>query len=792
MQLKHCFFVLLLFAFSAATAQTEGFSITEASKKQPSLDGKASNQDYLYVTAGDRLYAIGNQQGNFPSVGFHIPGEMGGIWQHPIKLLNGFGLAIRKAGSADFHKLEKADHFKTYPFTTSFSYELPDEGLSITRTQFVPDATPVLVVEYAIHNNGQEDAAFNLLFNATINLLPTWLGDRAGMIDGKDELASADDNKGMYFIKDHNNTWFAGIAVEGAKTNLQKQEGAGNTLNAAFASDLRVRKNRTAYVRYFISGSINNAREAGGMISIVRNDLARMFFQKAMRYEVIARQAHVSIPDTLLQQAYEWGKYNSDWLVRDVPGMGRAMSAGLPDYPWFFSNDQAYTFRGLTGTMQPSLFYSSWKMLKQLSDKTNNGNGRIMHEASTNGAVYDKGRMEESQLHIIAAWHIFKWTGDLDFLKENYAYGKKTWDWLQQHDTNKNGYIEGYGGVEIEGLNEEMLDVQVHTQKFLACMSAMARQLSDEASAQIYAQKADYLKSKINTEWWLPEEGRYADFITSRGKALTIIDTALSKRVHTGRNEWARKKLSDLRRQIADGSYRDKGYAVYYNTPGILPAETGIVDTARAREMFKKLSFFTNKFGLYIAGIERPDDISTDEGSFAHDSTFTYNRAVMTIATSTAAIAACKYGLADTALAYIHKILNTFGYATPGTTYEVSPDYGMFVQAWNTTGINIPLIQYFFGIDPDAYNKQIAIRPLMPSKWNKASIGDVIIGDARLSFDYSRNKDQTTYMIKINKEGWTINVALPAGVRAATVNGVEQQAKDGMILLDKNNNVVVF
>ncbi len=792
MQPKHCLFFLLLFAVSFAIAQSKNFSITEASKTQPSLDGKAGNQDYLYVTAGDRLYTIGNQQGNFPSVGFHVPGEMGGVWQHPIKLLNGFSFGIRKAGSTDFHTLEKADHFKTYPFTTSFSYHLSEENVHITRTQFVPDGLPVLVVEYAIHNNTKDDAAFTLSFNATVNLLPTWLGERSGMTDGKDEVVSTGTDKDVYFVKDHNNSWFAGMAVHGAKASLQKREGSENTLNTALLSDVRVPGNGTTYIRYFISGSTVNTKEIADNISKARKDLPQLFTAKAQRYATISKQAAVSIPNTLLQQAYEWGKYNSDWLVRDVPGMGRAMSAGLPDYPWFFSNDQAYTFRGLTGTMQPSLFYSSWKMLKQLSDKTNDSNGRIMHEASTNGAVYDKGRMEESQLHIIAAWHIFKWTGNLDFLKENYTYGKKTWNWLQQHDKNKNGYIEGYGGVEIEGLNEEMLDVQVHTQKFLACMSAMAKQLNDAAGAKDFAEKADYLKTKINSEWWLPEEGRYADFITSPQKALSIIDTALSKRVHTGRNEWARKKLMDVRKQIVDGNYHDKGYAVYYNTPGILPAETGIIDTARAMQMFNKLGFFTNKFGLYIAGIERPDNIAVDEGSFAHDSMFTYNRAVMAIATSTAAIAACRYGLVDTALAYIHKILNTFSYATPGTTYEVSPDYGMFVQAWNVTGINIPLIQYFFGIDPDAYNRQIALRPQMPSQWNKASISDVIIGDARLSFDYKKENGKTTYRIKMNKDGWTIRLTLPSGIHTAMVNGSEQRVKDGQILLNKKDNTVVF
>mgnify|MGYP000402923925 FL=1 len=54
------------------------------------------------------------------------------------------------------------------------------------------------------------------------------------------------------------------------------------------------------------------------------------------------------------------------------------------------------------------------KMIKEVSDKFNNNTGRIVHEFSTNGAVYDKGRMEESQEFIIATWEIFKWTGNID------------------------------------------------------------------------------------------------------------------------------------------------------------------------------------------------------------------------------------------------------------------------------------------------------------------------------------------------------------------------------------------
>jgi glycogen debranching enzyme len=78
-------------------------------------------------------------------------------------------------------------------------------------------------------------------------------------------------------------------------------------------------------------------------------------------------------------------KYNTDWLVRDVPA-GRGMSAGMPDYPWWFGTDAEYTLKGLVATGKKDLVYDAVEVLNKLSEKEN-GNGRIVHEVSSNGVV---------------------------------------------------------------------------------------------------------------------------------------------------------------------------------------------------------------------------------------------------------------------------------------------------------------------------------------------------------------------------------------------------------------------
>jgi hypothetical protein len=779
-----CILVSAVLTAPYILAAQSGFSLLEADRKLSRLYGKKENSGYLCVTAGDRLYSIGDQAGNFPAVGFHIPGEMGGVWQQPIKLLDGFRLVITDRKTGFSRQMDKADRFIAYPFTSQFLYSIANQNITITRTQFIPDNIPVLVIEYAITDNDHVDKELNIQLEADVNLMPVWLGERTGMTDSTDELQSFDAQTGTVFLKDNGNPWYAGISAEGLPvhfTGTTKSLYRGKGLTGGLSVLMKVAKGKTRLLRFYIAGSDQNSKEIRENIARVKKDLPRLFKAKQRRYQQLEKNACIKIPDKKIMEAYLWGKYSSDWLIRDVPGMGRAMSAGLPDYPWFFSNDQSAAFNALFGTIEPDLFFSSWKMLKQVSYKANGDNGRIIHEVSTNGSVYDKGRMEESQLHINTAWNIFRWTGNISFLRANYEHGKRVWKWLQGHDSNHNGYIEGYGGAEIEGLNSEMLDVQVATAVFLETMSNMASILNDDDSAKWYHQRAQQLRMNINRDWWVPTEDRYGDFISTREKAISIIDSALAKRVDPARNAWAGKKLTELKASIQNGVYPHNAYVVYYNE-GAGPLEAGLADTPRAREALKGIGFFTNKYGLYISGIERPDDIHLDEGAFQHDREFNYNRAVMPVATAGLAIIACRYGSPDTALYYMHMLLNSFSFATPGTTYEVSPDYGMFVQAWNIRGINTPLIHYFFGIDPLAYKKEIILKPDFPVVWENASISDVIVGDIRLSFDYRKLHGTNEFVIKVTKPYWTVKLYVGSS-NYILLNGKRVRPQNGYIKL---------
>ena len=767
------FFIVLL---SCNKNEIKEYAIADEISKMTSIEGKKGNGDYLYITSGSKLYSIGNQKGNFPEVGFHVEGEMGGIWSHPIKLLDGFNVEIL---DKDFSaRLTKCNKFVAYPLASQFQYSVNQLGLKVIRTDFVPDHSATMVVEYKIINTTASTKNFSFKLNIDSDLRPVWLGEQNGMKDGKDNVYRFDKKTNTLILKDSLSPWFAGIALEGKNVSFlgnEKSKLKGNGTTVSLQKTIVLEGNKTQIVRFYISGSIHNPEQTIAELNTTEKNLKKLIKQKIARYKEIDNTATIKIPDTKLEEAYKWGKYNTDWLVRDIEGLGRGLSAGMPDYPWFFSNDQASSFEAIVGTRDPKIFYESWDMIKKASDKFNSNSGRIIHEMSTNGVVSDKGRMEESQGFINAAWEIFLWTGNIDFLKTYYVHGEKVWKFLQENDKNNNLYVEGNGGVEIQGLNDEMLDVAVGTQKFLLTMSEMSNVFGEKEKSLEFKQKADLLQKKINEDWWIPSEKRYGDFIADNDKVVKLIDAAIKERTFADRNQWAIKKLNSLKEKVIKGEYNDKSYCVFYNGGGILPLVAGIADDEKARQMLESVGFFTNKFGLYIAGIARPDDITLEEKSIAYklNHKFNYNEAVMPSGTSKMIYAECKYGTPDSAMKYINKLMETYSYATPGTTYEISPDYGMFLQAWNIGGINTPLIHYFFGVHPNAYYKTVNLKPNFPKKWGYAQLKNILIGNNKLSIDYKKdNQNRCTYTIKSQKKNWKILFEVPKNAKDTELNGV--------------------
>jgi glycogen debranching enzyme len=730
-------------------------AIQSLSQDIPSIAGKKEYLSSPYVTAGDRVYMVGHQDGSFPDLGWHIKGEMGGIWNHPIKLMDGF--AIDLIWDDKKLALNNAESFVNYPMANKHTYTIADKKLEIERWQFVPDHKEGLVVQLVINNTGQEDQNVEVLFTGHSDLRPTWLGERTEMHDATDAV-SYNKKLDAWIAKDSLHDWYVLFGADQQSSIQEELENTQTGLGAsgALGYDLIIPAQGEQLINFTIAGSYTSRSEAKATYKDIQTNWDHYFTSKRDRYQVLASKSKLSIPDEQLQETFEWLKYNSDWMVRTVPETGTGICAGIPDYPWWFGADSEYALKGYMAIGQDQIVHQTIALLDSISNVTN-GNGKIVHEVSTNGAVFNDGNINETPQYASLIWEIYRWNGDRAFLEKYFPTIKKGLRWLMsENDLDNNLFPEGFGMMEIHGLDSEMIDVASYTQKAFADAAKIAKELNDDDLAATYEKTAQKLKSKINNTFWSEQFRSYGDFIGTDEQALHLIEEAMV-RADTLNKPWAVDELKATKASIlANPSSGTKPFVLHHNWVVNTPMETKIADKDKALKALKTAERFVNPFGVFVTGIDRDDSAGSDDGSFKGSKIFSYTGAVMTLPTGVQAVSENNYGRPDKALNYLQRMTRTFSYALPGSMYEVSPDYGMIAQAWNIYSFAVPIVQQFFGIQPMASRKEVLIQPQMPGEWGEASLENVNIQDNRVSVYYSNTEESLTIRATQTRADWSL------------------------------------
>src|SRR5579883_2708997 len=123
-----------------------------------------------FALNGGRIFCVQTLTGMFPDTGWHLAGEMGGLWSPPIKLFDGYWLGLRIPGDsaerdqavvgdgrptrASTGDADAAITWLTQPdaweLTTEGAihrYTLPALGLAITRCAWIVPDTSALVLD---------------------------------------------------------------------------------------------------------------------------------------------------------------------------------------------------------------------------------------------------------------------------------------------------------------------------------------------------------------------------------------------------------------------------------------------------------------------------------------------------------------------------------------------------------------------------------------------------------------------------------------------------------------------
>jgi Bacterial alpha-L-rhamnosidase 6 hairpin glycosidase domain len=667
--------ILLFFFFVVTNPQT--LYCTDSISAGISNHGQNKNQPY--VTAGDRTYLIGTQDGNFPDMGDHVPGEMAGLWLHPIKLIDGFWAKVIDVSNNEEIALSDAKEFVNYPYGNRFHYSPVLDGLEIDRFQFSPDGKQGLIIQYKFTNKSNRRRTLKFQFAVKADLTPVWFSERLGIVDAQDTL-SWDAANHLFVAQDTTNSWFA---VWGDASSSEAQQLAnpsipfntkGKGVEAASEHRIAIEKNGDYPLTFVFAGSTSSKEDAIKTFSnLTKNDSA-LLEKKKQHYQSIVERANITIPDQGLQEVYNWVKVNTEWLIRDVPGVGRGLGGALMEYPWWFGTE-TYSLQAIAAIGNFDLAKDTLRLLKHHSMKEN-GNGRVVHEITTNGGIFNPGNTQETAQFVITVGKIFEWSGDVEFVKEMYPFIKMSINWLlNDMDQNKNLFPEGYGIMEVYGLNAELIDVAVYTQAALQAATKIASVLNDPDAAKKYQELALQLEKKINEGFWTEEEGSYCDFYGSTAQAVSAAEGAIKQIKLKGEDKLTARDLKliedykQLKQKFEAMPDTNRGWITNKNWVITTPMETGIAPKDKAIKLLDKIrKENTGEYGPYLSAVEK--------------------QAMMTIPTGVQAISEANYGRIDEAMWYVDRIVQTFSRKLPGSIMAASRSDGrameLCFQSFNT------------------------------------------------------------------------------------------------------------
>jgi hypothetical protein len=342
---------------------------------------------------------------------------------------------------------------------------------------------------------------------------------------------------------------------------------------------------------------------------------------------------------------------------------------------------------------------------------------------------------------------------------------------FRELDKDKDGWPEGLGNVEREGMGEEKLDNAVYTIRGLNDLADMARSKGDEDTVDWATEKARGMQRRFEDAWWFGREGatQYADSLDDPGNKQVF------QRHWIGATPMEVELTNELNRAV----------------PGL--AEFGHGRSALAQ---REQRCYTDDFGMYHTGTGPTSAEGGNKGAKcdAHVSEVQSERNIFTLNTAIMAVGEGNYGRLgeDQQQHYTdaNARLQLIPDEQPGAMPEIapSPDYGrsidkpfneraMVLQAWGAYGTIWPVVHQQLGVRPDMGRSNLTVVPQVPPGSPGLSGKNIRLGEG--SVDVSADHEGKTYTTKVSNAvdledvDLTIGHTIPrsAEVRSVALNG---------------------
>jgi hypothetical protein len=794
----------------------------------PELTETTRLADRRSVVIGDRAYAMSTADSLYPAAGWHIRGEMGGIWSQPIKLVDGvwFKLADSWLGDDDGARATRT--------TVGFGYTKTDfapvRGVTVQRTDVVPDGTRAALVGLTITSPTRRTVP--LALDAHSELMSSypwgWTTPDAGTFNLQD---TGSFDKGALLFREtgtppvanaSRHDWAALVAGKKAPAAHQlgpnhrgpqdpavvcPADGPAPTRcdDGAFGKgtggqlrwnvDLAAGKPTTLW--FAVAGSDKGVPDARRELDRALKDPAGALARKIADRRKLGENTTVDLPgDRLLEKSITWSKQNladsvqeaHDLALRPVEegreypapagrlAKARWLGAGWPDYPWLFGTDGEYTAFASVAMGQ---FDDIKAHLRALSEVANGDSGKVVHEVMPDGSIYygtldSAGNTDETSKFPSAVALIWRWTGDDGFRDDLYDFTVRNMKYVvNELDDDGDGWPEGLGNVERAGMGEEKLDNTVYTIRGLRDLADLADSVGDATTETWASERAAAMESAFDAAWWYGgDTHQFADSLDDPANPANDNTKILQR-------HWIGVTPMDAV-LVRDGQ-----------------VDRPLASDAHGNEALqqRQRDCYSGEFGLFHTGTGPTSAEGGNRGPSCDSSVSTVQseRSIFSLNTGIMAVAEGNFGRlgADEQQRYTtgnaRIQLDPSVWEMPGAMPEIAPspdfpanigrplyDRSMVLQAWGTYGTLWPVVHHQLGVSPDLGRGELSVVPQVPDGQSRVAGRNIRLGkhSVDVSAEHRGNRLTTTVQSRLPAD-LLIGHVLPDGaeVTAVTLDG---------------------
>ncbi|MGB3716906.1 MAG: amylo-alpha-1,6-glucosidase [Candidatus Promineifilaceae bacterium] len=641
-----------------------------------------------FANTGRRLYVVGDIDGGFrsrsnvydlytfgePQPGDPLANELQGVWAQPVKALDGYEFVVEANGER--WPLTHATNFTQTFAAAQFEFEHPQAGLRAERTDFVAQDLPILFTTLDLHNEGREKLDIELEFRAYFDLEDAWFTSLA---------SSRNVGEAVSIIEDHlvarangaPQEWAVVVGGEPSPRQVQviKKQETQQVGQLSFSTGLAPGESQAWTIAIAVESESGEDGARRLLETWLPQQDALLAVKQALYDGLLTDGPHLITPDAKFNMAFDVARANMQMLEAETPALGPHFYAGLEMFPFWFSNDGAYSMPGLLINNMVEAARNHLLIGARYQE-----NGQVPHQISPAGNLVGAGNAQETPQWVSAVWDFYRWTGDREFLATAYPIAVSgLFDYtLDTIDRDDDGYPEGPAMVERQGMGPEKVDATSYLWLALGDLAQMAEELNDTGTSERARRLAADLQVNFDADWWLAEEQVYAD--------------SLLKFRNTPR---------------FDGQWTVA-----------VPLEAGIAPPERASLILERIKRdYLNQWGLVHT-------LGEDER-------------VWTLPTATLSRGAYNYGDSELGFTLLQDLAQALDHGSIGMFHELLPEGLSFLQLWSGATFVRGVVEDLLGITVRADLHQIRIMPQLPEMWDSIRLDNLRFGKHTINIHIS-------------------------------------------------------